>query len=209
MMEALLLPDDRLVIDDLETLRISADPLRMRIVGILRRSPATVKEIAAVLEVSPKLLYYHVNLLERHGLVRVVDTRLVSGILEKRYRAAAYLFVFSDLINQDAGQQGLQVVVSHFFAITSQEIGESIARGQIDLQGQDTPAERALRWDWRLLQLSPEEAEALSARLHELLDGYANVDGRPVAPGTQTYRFLQTLFPTYTRGAPPAAESPE
>ena len=33
----------------------------------------------------PNRLYYHVNLLEEHGLIRVTDTRLVSGIVERTY----------------------------------------------------------------------------------------------------------------------------
>ncbi len=209
MAEALPRPDDRLLIDDLETLKVTADPLRLRIIEILRRTPATVKDIAAIMEKSPKSLYYHVNLLERHKLIRVVDTRLVSGIVEKRYIAAAYLFVFSDLLQESAGAQGMQGAASSFLAITNEEIRESIGRGWIDVQSKNPPAERALRWDWRLLRLRPEEVEALSAQLRELLDGYETADGTPPEPGRTTYRFMQTLFPTYFRGAPPAGDEPE
>src|SRR5579872_2555332 len=90
-------PAETLEIDDLETLKVVADPRRKQLIDLLRQDAATVKELAAVMRVSPKSLYYHINLLQKHGLIRVVDTRLVSGITEKRYRAMAYLFLFKDV----------------------------------------------------------------------------------------------------------------
>ena len=84
------------MIENLETLKVVADPLRLRILDAFGDKPHTVKQIAKVLEIPPNKLYYHVNMLEEHGLIRVVNTRLVSGIVEKTYRATAYLFVFSD-----------------------------------------------------------------------------------------------------------------
>ena len=90
-------PAETLQIDDLETLKIVADPRRKQLIDLLRDDAATVKELAGALHVSPKSLYYHVNLLPKHGLIRVVDTRLVSGITEKRYRPTAYLFLFEEL----------------------------------------------------------------------------------------------------------------
>ena len=209
MPESLPRPDDQLIIDGLEPLKVTADPLRMRLIEILRRAPATVKELAAILEVSPKSLYYHVNLLQRHGLIRVVDTRLVSGILEKRYQAAAYLFVFRDLNNQSDGAQGTQEPVSSLLAITGQELAESIARGRINYQDKDIPSKRTLHWDWQLLQLSVEEAAAFSTRLQDLLDDYSKVDGVPMAQDRQTYRFFDVFFPTYSRGAPSVHKQPE
>lgn len=91
------IPAETLQIDDLETLKVVADPRRKQLIDLLRQDAATVKELAATLHVSPKSLYYHVNLLQKHGLIRVVDTRLVSGITEKRYRTTAYLFLFNEL----------------------------------------------------------------------------------------------------------------
>lgn len=52
----------------------------------------TVKQIAAKLNIPPTKLYYHFKQLEEHGLIRVVDTRLVSGIVEKLYQARAYSY---------------------------------------------------------------------------------------------------------------------
>lgn len=211
MAEDLTRPDDQLIIDDLEALRILSDPLRMRLIEILRRAPVTVKDIASILETSPKSLYYHINLLERHNLIRVVDSRLVSGILEKRYRATAYLFIFSDLCartDDSTGDQGTQVLTSSLFAITNEEIRESIGSGRIDLD-RDAPIEHTLQWNWHLLHLRPEDVADLAAQMKELLARYMVADGTPLEDDRQTFRCLYTLFPTYYRGTLPAGEKRE
>lgn len=60
-----------------------------QIIDVLRRRAATVKEIAADLEMSPNSLNNDVNLLKQHGLIRVDGTRFVSVISEKRFWATA------------------------------------------------------------------------------------------------------------------------
>src|SRR5919199_1430804 len=89
-MNAAVKPDDVFFITDVETLKVVADPLRLRILDVLRRGPSTVKHLATELDVPLKKLYYHVNLLETHSLIRVVGTRVISGIIEKQYQVAAH-----------------------------------------------------------------------------------------------------------------------
>lgn len=196
-------PAAQLTITSLEALKVISDPLRMRIVEALRRAPATVKRMAVALEVAPKSLYYHVNLLEKHGLIRVVDTRLVSGILEKRYRATAFIFNFQDIAPADGppdSQSRLEAVDS-LFAITRTELRRSAQDSMLGLS-KDVPPERALHMDWTLLRLAPADVERLSSRLHALAEEYAaqNTMQEGAAVDGQTYRLLLTLFPTYPRG---------
>jgi DNA-binding transcriptional ArsR family regulator len=203
-------PASQLEINDLEALKIMSDPLRIRLVDLLRRAPATVKQLAAALEMAPRSLYYHINLLQRHGLIRVVATRMVSGIQEKTYRATAYLFAYTDLAvagGSDSMEQVREVVVSSFFSITSEEIRDSIHAGRIDL-AKDAPPERALSAGWGLLRLKADQVAALATRLDALLEEYPLYDGAPEREGEQIYRFLFTLFPTHHHGerAHPAVE---
>src|SRR5689334_15395153 len=81
--------NDELVITDLETLKVISDPLRLQIMEVVQHNSRTVKQIAAELDIAPSKLYYHINLMEEHGLIHVTDTRIVSGIIEKQYQAAA------------------------------------------------------------------------------------------------------------------------
>ena len=51
--------------------------------------PGRSRELARTLGEPPTKLYYHVNMLEEHGLLIVTGSQLVSGILEKRYQLVA------------------------------------------------------------------------------------------------------------------------
>lgn len=84
-----LLPD--LWLRDVETIKVFADTLRLRIIKLMQE-PTTVKQIAASLDLSPAKLYYHINLLQKHGLIQVVGQNLETGIVEKIYQVTARQF---------------------------------------------------------------------------------------------------------------------
>ena len=63
-------PDDKFVINSLETLKVMADPNRLKILEEMIEGPRTVKQLASALETTATKLYYHINLLEEHGLIR-------------------------------------------------------------------------------------------------------------------------------------------
>jgi len=80
--------------EDLQALRALADPLRMDLLARLERSrrPLSVRELAAELGSPRNKLHYHVNVLEKHGLVRVAETRLVGGTPERCYETSSRTF---------------------------------------------------------------------------------------------------------------------
>lgn len=82
---------DVLTIGDVETIRVFADERRLAIIAKLQQ-PMTVKELAEQLDCPVSQLYYHVNLLERHNLIQVVATQIISGIIERQYQVTARLF---------------------------------------------------------------------------------------------------------------------
>ena len=88
-------------IDSPETIKALADPLRLRLLTLLMRDHNrswTVKEIAGELGQSVTKLYHHVNILEQAGLIRDVETRLVSGIVEHRYASGQRGLEFDDAL---------------------------------------------------------------------------------------------------------------
>lgn len=92
-MENLQIPD-KYEITSMETLKVVSDPRRLEIlkqVGILNRKGerCTVKQLGELMETPPTKLYYHVNMLEDHGLLVVGETQVVSGIIEKHYQVCA------------------------------------------------------------------------------------------------------------------------
>lgn len=79
-------------IESLEALQVVADSQRHRVVTLLIEEALTARELAERLGIARTRLYYHLDLLEKHGLIRVTETRVVSGILERTYRAVARAF---------------------------------------------------------------------------------------------------------------------
>lgn len=81
-------------INDIETLKVFADPLRLRILRVLydhgEGRALSAKEIRARLrEEGNKRLYYHVNLLEQAGLIRKVAERKRRNLVEVFYAPVA------------------------------------------------------------------------------------------------------------------------
>jgi DNA-binding transcriptional ArsR family regulator len=80
-------------ISDVETLRVVADQTRLAILRTLMVGPVSAppimsaKELAAALHEPQTKLYRHLKQLEDAGLIQVAEVRLVSGIVEQRYRA--------------------------------------------------------------------------------------------------------------------------
>jgi DNA-binding transcriptional ArsR family regulator len=85
--------DDVLIVDDPKQLRALGDPLRARIVALLRERAASTTELATVLETPKGTVGHHLKALETAGLVRVVRTRQVRALTEKFYGRVARLFV--------------------------------------------------------------------------------------------------------------------
>ena len=65
-------PEPTMMINDLESLKVFSDPLRNQIMEILAPEKLTINQIAKKLGLAPSKLYYHINLLEKHGLIQEV-----------------------------------------------------------------------------------------------------------------------------------------
>jgi hypothetical protein len=122
-------------ISDLDTLRMLADPLRYRLLHTMATRPTdpwTVKEMARALGEPATKLYYHVNMLEERGLLVVTGSRLVSGILEKRYQIVAERLEVDRtvLAAGDAGaDETIDSVLGTIFESTRDEIRTAIRTG--------------------------------------------------------------------------------
>jgi len=78
-------------IGDLEALRVVADSGRHRILAELIASACTAAELAARLSIPRTRVYYHLELLERHGFIALAGYR-DAGTAERVYRATAASF---------------------------------------------------------------------------------------------------------------------
>lgn len=81
-------------IEDAETIKALADPLRLRIMRALSRDARTKPRVMTVKQLAEELgepttkLYRHVNKLLAADLIQVAELRLVGGIVEQHYRVA-------------------------------------------------------------------------------------------------------------------------
>jgi DNA-binding transcriptional ArsR family regulator len=72
-----------------EQLRALGSLVRHRILRILRDGPATITQIAERLEIAKGSSNHHVKILAKAGIVHVVETRKVRGVVEQYYAMVA------------------------------------------------------------------------------------------------------------------------
>jgi DNA-binding transcriptional ArsR family regulator len=156
-------------IDSVEALRALADPVRIAILSALETNVPdgelrvmSVKELAQDLGEPQTKLYRHVKQLEAAGLIEVAATRMVSGILEQRYRACQRDLRLSATLFQRHADETEAAVRSTF---------DAFLNGLFDWARKlDQPPDRLgepvmLVSDERV---SPEAAERIRARLVEI-----------------------------------------
>src|SRR4051812_37810150 len=76
-------------ITDVDTIKALADPTRLGILRALSRDrvPKSAKELAEELGEPQTKLYRHLKVLLEAELIEAAETRVVSGIVETKYRA--------------------------------------------------------------------------------------------------------------------------
>jgi DNA-binding transcriptional ArsR family regulator len=76
-------------VTDVDTIKALADPTRLSILRALSRDrvPKSAKELAEDLGQPQTKLYRHLKVLQEAGLIEPAETRVVSGIVETKYRA--------------------------------------------------------------------------------------------------------------------------
>lgn len=133
-----------------EQLRAVSNLTRHRIMAVLRFEPATITQIAGQLGLAKGSSSYHVRLLERAGLVKVVRTRKVRGVTERYYAMSSRTI---ELPDPAPGQP--DALMRHAVA---------------DLEAARADSERYVRMAH--LRLTEERFAELGARLEALADEY-------------------------------------
>ncbi|WP_431917548.1 ArsR/SmtB family transcription factor [Amycolatopsis tucumanensis] len=144
-----------------EQLRAVSNLARHRIMAVLRFEPATITQIAERVGLAKGSSSYHVRLLEKAGLVKVVRTRKVRGVVERYYAMTA-----RSIELPDPGEGGPDVLMRHAVA---------------DLEASPADGERHVRMAH--LRLTDEQFAELGARLHALADEYRKLSD-PSLPDT-------------------------
>lgn len=192
-------PLPELVLTDVSQMKALSDALRLQIVEVMHEDPDrawAAKEIAERLGAKQTKLYHHLALLEDAGIIRVAETRLVSGIQEKRYGVAARSFrVDRSLLTGTDEDASITGVLDAMFERARADIVASIQAGLISLH--DTgERRRRMALSTTHARLSPSQID----RVMELVEELARIDENPDPDGAD-YGFLIGFYPRATKDA--------
>ena len=188
------------VIKDLETLKVITDPLRFQILEILGEEPQTVKSVADKLEMTSNRLYYHFNLLESAGLIKVVRTQTINNIIEKFYwTSAKEIMVDQDILNAnpEAVAEDINRVIIAALDSTKEDIIKSLH--SMDFGGKKEEGERSNEISvFRVKKkLADKDYENISKEFKQLLDKFQNLpDAKSSDPDARRYSIAYFLYPS-------------
>lgn len=167
---------------DPSNLRGLAHPLRLRVLGLLRRDgPSTATRLGAQLGESSGSLSYHLRQLAAHGLV-VEDER--PGGRERWWRAVHRATRFDD----SAATPDQRLLGAEFLRAVGRMYADRLLRytDRLETLEDEVGAEYArvsTASDW-VLRLRPERARALAAAIEELVESYRETpdEGEDIVP---------------------------
>lgn len=190
------------LISDLETLKVISDPLRHQILEALILESMTVNQVAEKLGLAASKLYYHVNLLEKHALIEVVETRTVSNLIEKYYRAVADRFSLDPALlsfDTPSGQDNIYTMIASTLDTTREDVLRSFQARAFELErGAEAQPRRAI-FTRLVSRLTEEQAADFQSRLDELIAEFeeAEVTVPHDEPGLQNYGFTVAFYPRF------------
>ena len=189
------------IIKDLEAAKAIADPLRLQILEVMLPAPLTVKQIAAKLGLASSKLYYHINTMEKHGLIQMVDTTIHGNIIEKHYWVAAYDYrVDHELYNLNVQEsEGKATIIS--MAMTTldtarEDFIRSIEARAFNLQHGASPNPRKVVNARAVSKIPDEKMTAFIERLSALIDEFEDSDDSADTEA-QPWALNVLLYPTF------------
>ena len=101
-----------------EQYKIVSDPRRLAILRLLMTRPATLSQLGQTLDEHPARVRHHLKILEKAGLIELVNTQVVRGFVEKYYRARAQAFLLQEMLLPAGASAGTVVILgSHDLAL--------------------------------------------------------------------------------------------
>lgn len=187
-------------IEDLETLKILTHPQRIEILHTLQQ-PKTVKSIAAAIEADPTKLYYHIKKMEKIGAIQVVETNIVSGIVEKKYLVTAHNYQVDE--NLFTGDEPVESevefpnMVEAVFKSTIKQAKRSAKAGLIDMKKPREGHKLSVSLSSLVLYMDDARLEEFGSRMQALMDDFGH---KPAEDGTlegelNDYIFTLAFFP--------------
>jgi DNA-binding transcriptional ArsR family regulator len=183
------------VINDLETLKLIAEPTRAAILESLTR-PQSATQLAAALHVPRTRLYHHLGLLESKGLIEQVDQRQAGALTERVYGVTARVFRPSKrLLRSGNLEDRLDAITTLLFDTTKSDFRRAVEAGDIDLDRDDEVPQLAMGRSIALL--TPDQVADFVEELSALVERYD--DAHSQAVGTRPFALVWALYPSSRR----------
>jgi DNA-binding transcriptional ArsR family regulator len=175
-------------IEDAQTLRAMAHPLRIRLIGLLRRDgPATASELARRLDESSGSTSYHLRILAKYGFIE--DDAERSHGRERFWRSVDAGSTWSSGTD-DAGMLAADSATTRVIA---REYQRWIDRWQAQMPEWSRPWRAAAESGDQIFELTSDELRELSDRILEVIGEFA--DRRERRPGTERSLVIFHTFP--------------
>jgi DNA-binding transcriptional ArsR family regulator len=188
------------LIEDLATLQVIAEPLRSQIFELLVDQPLTVRQVADRLGLAPGRLYYHINLLEKHNLIRVVETRQVANMLEKLYQAVAGCLDVADSLldfSKPENTQGLLGMMTAFIDTAREDLLRSFQARQSQLEQGAAEQPRHMMANRDVNRLTRAQADQFTERLQVLMTDFAAMEASPTEEDAVPYALTIVFNPSF------------
>ena len=189
-----------MMVHDLETLKILADPLRNQILEVLAPEKLTINQMAEKLGLSPSKLYYHINLLEKYGLIREVDSIVKANIIEKVYWISAYECKMDDNLcnfSTPEGQQSVMTAMVTPIDSTREDILRSLeARATaLDQGAEEHPRQVVIYRELRAM--SDETADKFAERIKVVLEDFEHFEGEEDSGDSHVRALTVAFYPSF------------
>lgn len=109
---------DVFILDTEERIKAFTHPYRMKLVHVFRetRRPMTATEVARIICDGPGRVHYHMRILEAAGIVAVVRTETVNGIIARYYEPTARHYSVADAARGAVGGEPLRDEVARMIS---------------------------------------------------------------------------------------------
>jgi DNA-binding transcriptional ArsR family regulator len=184
------------VIDDPSAATVALEPVRSRLLSELAE-PASAATLATRVGLARQKVNYHLNALERHGLVRLAQERKWGGLTERLLVATAASYVVSPSamgpVAVDANREVDRLSASYLITLGARivrEVGDLIRRAKEAGQRLAT-----LSVDTEVRFRSATDRAAFSKELTEAITSLVSKYHDESAPGGRAHRLVVVAHP--------------
>ena len=151
----------------------------------IANTPRTVQQIAEALDVPFTRLYYHIKMMEKHGLIRMVDLKQMPGAIEEKYyQVSARQFIIDrSLLTFDPKSKNdtLETILKNIFDASHKDVRHSVREGRIDINAAP-PHPKALFTRRTILRIPEAKAVEFQRELTNLVLKYQTIETSPNDP---------------------------